>query len=138
MEAKALNEVFTAGGKTGMGAWCALGSVKSMVGHTKAAAGIAGLIKAALALEHKVLPPTIKVDAPLENLESGKSALYVNTQKRPWVGNSEHPRRAGVSAFGFGGAIFIACWRRRGRRRRKWIGLMRCRCWRLAGRRGES
>ena len=77
-----------------------------MVGHTKAAAGIAGLMKAALALDHKVLPPTIKVEKPFETLEAGKSALYVNTQKRPWVGKAEHPRRAGVSAFGFGGSNF--------------------------------
>ncbi|HUO09663.1 MAG TPA: SDR family NAD(P)-dependent oxidoreductase [Phycisphaerae bacterium] len=103
VEAKALDQVYRAAKQEGT--WCALGSVKSMVGHTKAAAGIAGLIKAALALEQKVLPPTIKVDRPLENLE-GASALYVNTEKRPWVGRSEHPRRAGVSAFGFGGSNF--------------------------------
>ncbi len=104
VEAKALDQVYREGKSEGT--WCALGSVKSMVGHTKAAAGIAGLIKAALALEQKVLPPTIKVDRPLETLEAGKSALYVNTEKRPWVGRSEHPRRAGVSAFGFGGSNF--------------------------------
>ena len=77
-----------------------------MVGHTKAAAGIAGLIKAALALDHKVLPPTIKVEQPLEAMQPNKAALYVNTEKRPWVGRKEHPRRAGVSAFGFGGSNF--------------------------------
>ncbi|MGZ3317374.1 MAG: beta-ketoacyl synthase N-terminal-like domain-containing protein, partial [Isosphaeraceae bacterium] len=53
--------------------WCALGSIKSQVGHTKAAAGAAGLIKAALALYHKVLPPTIKVSQPIEPLASGNS-----------------------------------------------------------------
>ncbi|MGN6367477.1 MAG: SDR family NAD(P)-dependent oxidoreductase [Phycisphaerae bacterium] len=108
VEAKALEQVYRdekLGGKRA-GTWCALGSVKSMVGHTKAAAGIAGLIKAALALEQKVLPPTIKVDRPLDVLEAGKSALYVNTEKRPWVGRREHPRRAGISAFGFGGSNF--------------------------------
>ncbi len=104
VEAKALDEVYRAAKKDGT--WCALGSVKSMVGHTKAAAGIAGLIKAALALDHKVLPPTIKVDRPLENIEPGKSALYINTEKRPWLPRSDHPRRAGVSAFGFGGSNF--------------------------------
>jgi acyl transferase domain-containing protein len=103
VEAKALDQVFRAAQPEGT--WCALGSVKSMVGHTKAAAGIAGLIKAALALEHKVLPPTIKVEQPLEAVRAGK-ALYVNTEKRPWVGRKEHPRRAGVSAFGFGGSNF--------------------------------
>jgi acyl transferase domain-containing protein/NADP-dependent 3-hydroxy acid dehydrogenase YdfG len=113
VEAKALEAVFSGQGSVvseegerRSGPWCALGSVKSMIGHTKAAAGIAGLIKAALALDHKVLPPTIKVERPLEVVEAGKSALYVNTEKRPWVGRKEHPRRAGVSAFGFGGSNF--------------------------------
>ena len=105
VEAKALNQVF--GGTSEPGPWCALGSVKSMIGHTKAAAGIAGLIKAALALDHKVLPPTLKVDQPQEAAAGGgQSPLYVNTEKRPWLPRTEHPRRAGVSAFGFGGSNF--------------------------------
>ncbi len=104
VEAKALDQVYRNGRSEGT--WCALGSVKSMVGHTKAAAGIAGLIKAALALDHKVLPPTIKVEQPLENIEPGEAALYVNTEKRPWLPRADHPRRAGVSAFGFGGSNF--------------------------------
>ena len=86
--------------------WCALGSVKSQIGHTKAAAGIAGLIKAALALHHKVLPPTIKVTQPIEQVAPGKTPFYVNTQKRPWMPRASHPRRAAVSAFGFGGSNF--------------------------------
>ena len=86
--------------------WCALGSVKSMIGHTKSAAGVAGLIKTVMALKHKVLPPTIKVDQPLESLEPGKAPMYVNTIKRPWVTNDSHPRRAALSAFGFGGSNF--------------------------------
>ena len=90
------------------GTWCALGSVKSMVGHTKAAAGAAGLIKAALALYNKVLPPTLKVKKPVEPLQPGKSPLYVNTERRPWLSRPEHPRRAGLSAFGFGGSNFHA------------------------------
>jgi len=104
VEAKALATVFRT--DKGEGTWCALGSVKSMIGHTKAAAGVAGLIKAALALDHKVLPPTIKVDQPLEVLEPGTSPVYVNTDKRPWLPTLAHPRRAGVSAFGFGGSNF--------------------------------
>ncbi len=88
------------------GKWCALGSVKSQLGHTKAAAGIAGVMKAALALKHKVLPPTLKVTEPLEVLKNGDSPFYVNTTKRPWAGSAEHPRRAAVSAFGFGGSNF--------------------------------
>ncbi|MCB9339986.1 MAG: acyltransferase domain-containing protein [Lewinellaceae bacterium] len=80
----------------------ALGSVKSQIGHTKATAGAAGLIKMALALHHKVLPPTINVDKPNTGFDFESSALYLNTEARPWLRNG-HPRRAGVSAFGFGG-----------------------------------
>ncbi|MDA0836865.1 MAG: SDR family NAD(P)-dependent oxidoreductase [Planctomycetota bacterium] len=88
------------------GRWCALGTVKSQIGHTKAAAGAAGLIKAALALHHKVLPPTAKVDEPLEVLAPETSPFYVNTEMRPWMPRQAHPRRAGVSSFGFGGSNF--------------------------------
>ena len=88
------------------GTWCALGSVKSMIGHTKAAAGAAGLIKAVMALHHKILPPTIKVETPNEAVAPGETPFYVNTEKRPWLPKSGHPRRAGVSAFGFGGSNF--------------------------------
>jgi polyketide-type polyunsaturated fatty acid synthase PfaA len=80
----------------------ALGSVKSQVGHTKAAAGAAGMLKAALALHHKVLPPTINVDKPSSKVNIEETAMYVNTEARPWLRNG-HPRRASVSAFGFGG-----------------------------------
>nr|MCH9687866.1 acyltransferase domain-containing protein [Deltaproteobacteria bacterium] len=93
-------------GETTARPWCALGSIKAQVGHTKAAAGAAGLIKAALALHHKVLPPTIKVDRPNPKLGLEGSPLYLNTEARPWIRDSRHPRRAGVSAFGFGGSNF--------------------------------
>jgi polyketide-type polyunsaturated fatty acid synthase PfaA len=102
-EVEALTEVYQASGRPG--AWCALGSVKSQIGHTKAAAGVAGLIKAVAALHHKVLPPTIKVREPLEALTAGQTPFYVNTEKRPWL-PAAHPRRAAVSAFGFGGSNF--------------------------------
>ena len=88
--------------------WCALGSVKSQIGHTKAAAGAAGLFKAVMALHHKVLPPTIKVDAPNPKLDIERSPFYLNTRSRPWIRGSAHPRRASVSAFGFGGSNFHA------------------------------
>ena len=88
------------------GAWCALGSVKSQIGHTKAAAGVAGVIKAAMALHQKVLPPTIKIAQPLEEAASARSPFYLNTFKRPWLPAAAHPRRAGVSALGFGGTNF--------------------------------
>ncbi|MBI3119148.1 MAG: hypothetical protein HYZ00_10705, partial [Candidatus Hydrogenedentes bacterium] len=101
-EITALQEVY---GASPNGAWCALGSVKSQIGHTKAAAGAAGVIKAALALYHKVLPPTIKVQQPQAALTRENTPFYVNTDKRPWV-RSRHPRRAAVSALGFGGSNF--------------------------------
>ena len=82
----------------------ALGSVKSQIGHTKAAAGAASLIKAALALHHKILPPTINVTEPNPKLNIKNSPFYLNTQTRPWIrAEGEPPRRAGVSSFGFGG-----------------------------------
>ncbi|MEM1106947.1 MAG: beta-ketoacyl synthase N-terminal-like domain-containing protein [Pseudomonadota bacterium] len=85
--------------------WCALGSVKSQIGHTKAAAGAAGLIKVVHALSRKVLPPTIKVEAPAEVIEAG-GTFYLNTEARPWVSPARTPRRASVSSFGFGGSNF--------------------------------
>ncbi|MFA6547044.1 MAG: beta-ketoacyl synthase N-terminal-like domain-containing protein, partial [Limisphaerales bacterium] len=103
-ELRSLTQVFSTA-KPG-GTWAALGSVKSQIGHTKAAAGVAGLIKAALALDHKVLPPTIKVGQPLDDAAPGKSPFYVNTTRRPWLPQPGHQRRAGVSAFGFGGTNF--------------------------------
>jgi acyl transferase domain-containing protein/phosphopantetheinyl transferase len=81
----------------------ALGSVKSMVAHTITASGIAGLIKTALALHHKVLPPTL-LDHIHSDLNLEDSPFYINNQTRPWIhGTTAHPRRAGVNAFGFGG-----------------------------------
>ena len=106
VEVSALTEVYSKSKRKGT--WCALGSVKSQIGHTKAAAGAAGLIKATLALHQKVLPPTIKVTKPLDPLASESTPFYVNTQPRPWVGSPDHPRRAGVSSFGFGGSNFHA------------------------------
>ena len=86
--------------------WCALGSVKSQIGHTKAAAGAAGLFKAVMALHHKVLPPTIKVEKPNPAMKIEESPFYLGTRARPWVRPSDYPRRASVSSFGFGGSNF--------------------------------
>jgi acyl transferase domain-containing protein/NAD(P)-dependent dehydrogenase (short-subunit alcohol dehydrogenase family) len=86
--------------------WCAIGSIKSQIGHTKAAAGSAGLIKAAMALYNKTLPPTIKVEKPQEAMTAATSPFYVNTETRPWIPRGDHPRRAGISALGFGGSNF--------------------------------
>jgi acyl transferase domain-containing protein len=107
-EFTALHEVFGAVGRPDR-QWCALGSIKSQVGHTKAAAGAAGMLKAVLALHQKVLPPTIKVDQPNPALGLESSPFYLNTATRPWVrpaGEDAHPRRASVSSFGFGGTNF--------------------------------
>jgi len=86
--------------------WCALGSVKSQIGHTKAAAGAAGLFKAIMALHHKVLPPTIKIERPNPKFEIERSPFYLNLHARPWIRDGAHPRRAAVSSFGFGGSNF--------------------------------
>ncbi|MCL1048529.1 phosphopantetheine-binding protein [Shewanella abyssi] len=85
----------------------ALGSVKSQIGHTKSTAGTAGLIKAALALHHKVLPATINVSQPSPKLDIENSPFYLNTETRPWLPRVDGtPRRAGISSFGFGGTNF--------------------------------
>jgi len=104
VEFEALNQIFKEFGANGTR--CALGSVKSMIGHTKSAAGAAGLIKTALGLYHKVLPPTLKAETPDPNLNIQQSHFYLNATSRPWCTTNGHPRRAGVSAFGFGGSNF--------------------------------
>jgi acyl transferase domain-containing protein/NAD(P)H-dependent flavin oxidoreductase YrpB (nitropropane dioxygenase family)/NAD(P)-dependent dehydrogenase (short-subunit alcohol dehydrogenase family)/acyl carrier protein len=102
-EAQALGQVFRDSGADPRS--CAIGSVKSMIGHSKCAAGIAGLIKTTLALHHKVLPPTL-IENPNPKCGFGDGPLYLNGEARPWVHGAETPRRAGVSAFGFGGTNF--------------------------------
>ncbi|MEI6895465.1 MAG: SDR family NAD(P)-dependent oxidoreductase [Colwellia sp.] len=85
----------------------ALGTVKSQIGHTKAAAGSAGMIKAILALHHKVLPATLHIDQPNPSLDIENSPLYLNSETRPWMIREDgQPRRAGVSSFGFGGTNY--------------------------------
>ncbi len=103
-EFQGLNEVFSENNQTKQ--TIALGSVKSQIAHTKAAAGIASLIKVSLALYHKVLPATIHINTPNPKLEIDKSPFYLNTEVRPWIKPATHPRRAGVSSFGFGGTNF--------------------------------
>ncbi len=84
----------------------ALGTVKSQIGHTKAAAGVASLIKVSLALHNKILPATINVTEPNPKLCIEDSPFYLNTEIRPWFRSPDVPRRAGVSSFGFGGTNF--------------------------------
>jgi acyl transferase domain-containing protein len=82
----------------------ALGSVKSNIGHAMPAAGAAGMIKATLALYHKILPPTLNIVEPHPLLARPESRFYLNTEARPWIHrNDGAPRRAAVDAFGFGG-----------------------------------
>ncbi len=102
-EIEGLKMVF---GGNGQGQSIALGSVKSQIGHTKAAAGVAGLLKAALALHHKTLPPTLHIARPNPRLHLEETPFYLNTESRPWLRVNGTPRRAGVSAFGFGGTNF--------------------------------
>jgi len=84
----------------------ALGSVKSNIGHLKGAAGAAGMLKVALALREKVLPPSINCEKQNPDIDFTNSPLFVNTELRPWEERGDTPRRAGVSAFGFGGTNF--------------------------------
>ncbi len=82
--------------------FCAIGSVKSNIGHTGVAAGIAGFIKTVLMLHHKVLVPSINFSKPNPAIDFESSPFYVNTEYSPWK-TDDQPRRAGVSSFGFGG-----------------------------------
>ncbi|MFC6154995.1 type I polyketide synthase [Nocardioides yefusunii] len=82
-----------------------LGSVKSQIGHTKCTAGLAGLVKVAKALHHAVLPPTINLDDPNPYYDAQASPFRFHDTARPWAAAT---RRAGVSAFGFGGTNFHA------------------------------
>ncbi|WP_236637406.1 type I polyketide synthase [Photorhabdus australis] len=87
----------------------AIGSIKSQIGHTRSAAGAASMIKTALALYHKVLPPTINVSQPDEMLSGDNGPFYINNEPRPWLRpRNGVPRRAALSAFGFGGTNFHA------------------------------
>ncbi|HEV2470077.1 MAG TPA: beta-ketoacyl synthase N-terminal-like domain-containing protein, partial [Candidatus Sulfotelmatobacter sp.] len=86
----------------------AIGSVKSNFGHLKSAAGAAGLLKATFALHEKVLPPSVHCEQPNPEIDFAHSPLYVNTELKPWDVPAGGIRRAGLSAFGFGGTNFHA------------------------------
>jgi acyl transferase domain-containing protein/NAD(P)-dependent dehydrogenase (short-subunit alcohol dehydrogenase family)/acyl carrier protein len=85
--------------------FCAVGSAKSNIGHLKTAAGIAGLIKAVLAIKNRTLPPSANCEMVNPALGIDNSPFYINTETREWKEKS-YPRRAGVSAFGFGGGNY--------------------------------
>lgn len=100
IEIAALTQAFQS--STDKKGYCAIGSVKTNVGHLDAAAGITGLIKTALALDCQVIPPSLNFDAPNPEIDFANSPFYVNTELKKWQTNGK-PRRAAVSSFGFGG-----------------------------------
>ncbi|MBD2528169.1 aminotransferase class III-fold pyridoxal phosphate-dependent enzyme [Nostoc flagelliforme FACHB-838] len=100
IEIEALTQAFRV--HTDAKQFCAIGSLKSNVGHLVAAAGVAGLIKTALALYYKKIPPSLNFEAPNPKIDFANSPFYVNTKLAEWT-EGETPRRAGVSSFGVGG-----------------------------------
>ena len=100
IEVAALTQAFRS--KTNKKGFCAIGSVKTNVGHLAAASGIAGLIKTVLALKHKQIPPSLNFKTPNPKIDFKNSPFFVNAKLAEWQKNGT-PRRAGVSSFGFGG-----------------------------------
>lgn len=100
IEIAALTEAFRA--STQKKGFCAIGSVKTNVGHLDTAAGVTGLIKTVLALKHKLLPPSLHFEAPNPKIDFANSPFFVNTELSEWKTNGI-PRRAGISSFGIGG-----------------------------------
>lgn len=101
IEITALNQVFKS--KTSARNFCAIGSLKSNIGHTDTAAGVGGLIKTTLALKHQLIPPSLHFKNPNPKIDFDNSPFYVNTQLTPWETINNTPLRAGVSSFGIGG-----------------------------------
>lgn len=89
--------------------YCGVGSIKSNIGHLRNAAGVAGVIKASMALYNKFLPPTANVREVNPNLKIEDSPFYILTEGMNWNEQVSHPRRANVSSFGFGGADYHFC-----------------------------
>ncbi|MFP4015581.1 MAG: beta-ketoacyl synthase N-terminal-like domain-containing protein, partial [Halanaerobiales bacterium] len=89
--------------------YCGVGSIKSNIGHLRNAAGGAGLIKASLALNNKILPPSANIKEINPKLALEGSPFYILKDSKPWRETALHPRRANVSAYGFGGANFHIC-----------------------------
>ncbi|MFB2976511.1 beta-ketoacyl synthase N-terminal-like domain-containing protein [Microseira sp. BLCC-F43] len=100
VEIAALTEAFSL--YTNKKRFCAIGSVKSNIGHLDTAAGVAGLIKTVLALKNKQIPPSLHFQEPNPEIDFDRSPFYVNTKLSEWKSNGT-PRRAGVSSFGIGG-----------------------------------
>jgi malonyl CoA-acyl carrier protein transacylase len=102
VEVESLTKVF-GGAERGR---IALGSAKSNIGHLKAGAGAAGLLKTVMALHTKILPPTLNSEKPNPNIDFNATPFYLNHEPREWPQSAGHPRRAAVSAYGFGGTNF--------------------------------
>ncbi len=103
IELAGLTQAFRAGGAQG-NSFCAIGSLKTNVGHLETASGVAALIKTALALKHAAIPPSLHFRSANPKLELANSPFYVNTRLLPWAPCADGtPRRAGVSSFGVGG-----------------------------------
>jgi len=100
IEIAALNKAFRR--STNRCGFCAIGSVKTNIGHLDAAAGVAGFIKTVLALQHRQLPPSLHFKKANPHIDFANSPFYVNTSLSDWPSHG-HPRRAGVSSFGIGG-----------------------------------
>jgi acyl transferase domain-containing protein/acyl carrier protein len=100
IEIEALSQAFGSAGQRRQ--FCAIGSVKTNIGHLDPAAGAAGLIKTVLALEHRQLPPSLHYQQPNPRIDFANSPFYVNTRLEAWTADRA-PRRAGVSSFGMGG-----------------------------------
>ncbi len=83
--------------------FCPIGSVKTNIGHTAAAAGIAGIIKVLLSFRHGQIPPSVNFEQPNKLIDFADTPFYVNTELRPWTSRDGLPRRAAVSSFGFSG-----------------------------------
>lgn len=101
IEVTALTQVFRQ--QTEKKGYCALGSVKTNIGHLDVAAGVAGVIKTVLAMQHHILPPSLHFSQPNPALDLENSPFYVPTQARPWERKDQGPLYAGVSSFGIGG-----------------------------------
>jgi len=100
VEISALTKAFRR--RTSRKNFCAIGSVKTNIGHLDPAAGVASFIKTVLSLENKLIPPNLYFEEPNPNIDFANSPFYVNTRLSPWQ-SADGPRRAGVSAFGIGG-----------------------------------
>ena len=101
IELAALRQAF--GGAAGRKRFCAVGSVKTNIGHLDAAAGIAGLIKTTLALQHRTIPASLHFSKPNPDIDFEHGPFYVNAATAAWRAPADLPRRAGVSSFGIGG-----------------------------------